>query len=120
MLDKYLIEILNIHLPNRHLDVSKLYYDRKYGNAPAGTRIDLSFASIRRDLHLPMLPQHDAFNDALSAAQMYVILKDMIERQYLAFAATGITTVTLHSRWADLGLRTICRGIPAESGHWGS
>jgi DNA polymerase III subunit epsilon len=80
MLDKYLIEILNIHLPNRRLDVSKLYYDRKYGNAPAGTRIDLSFASIRRDLHLPMLPQHDAFNDALSAAQMYVILKDMIER----------------------------------------
>jgi DNA polymerase III subunit epsilon len=27
-----------------------------------------------------MLPQHDAFNDALSAAQMYVILKDMIAR----------------------------------------
>ena len=27
-----------------------------------------------------MLPQHDAFSDALSAAQMYVILKDMVER----------------------------------------
>jgi DNA polymerase III subunit epsilon len=81
MLDKYLIETLNIHLPNRRVDVStKLYYDRKYGNAPAGVRIDLSLASIQRDLHLPMLPQHDAFNDALSAAQMYVILKDMIAR----------------------------------------
>ena len=51
-----------------------------YGNAPAGARIDLSLASIQRDLHLPMLPQHDAFNDALRAAQMYVILKDMIAR----------------------------------------
>ena len=80
MLDKYLIETLNIHLPNRRVDVSKLYYDRKYGNAPAGVRIDLSLGSIQRDLHLPMLPQHDAFNDALSAAQMYVILKDMIAR----------------------------------------
>ena len=80
MLDKYLIETLNIHLPNRRIDVSKLYYDRKYGNAPPGTRIDLSLASIRHDLHLPMLPQHDAFSDALSAAQMYVILKDMVER----------------------------------------
>lgn len=80
MLDKYLIETLNIHLPNRRYDVSKLYYECKYGNAPPGTRIDLSQASIRKDLHLPTLPQHDAFNDALSAAQMYVILKDMIER----------------------------------------
>ena len=64
MLDKYLIEMLNIHLPNRRYDVSKLYYDRKYGKAPPGTRIDLTLASIRNDLHLPALPQHDAFNDA--------------------------------------------------------
>jgi DNA polymerase-3 subunit epsilon len=80
MLDKYLIEMLNIHLPNRRFDVSELYYDRKFGNAPPGTRIDLSVASILADLGLPRLPQHDAFNDALSAAEMYVILKDMAER----------------------------------------
>jgi DNA polymerase III subunit epsilon len=80
MLDKYLIEMLNIHLPNRRFDVSKLYYDRKYGNAPPGTRVDLSLASIQRDLHLSMRQQHDAFNDALGAAEMYVILKDMAAR----------------------------------------
>jgi DNA polymerase III subunit epsilon len=80
MLDKYLIEMLNIHLPNRRVDVSTLYYDRKYGNAPPGTRVDLSLASIQRDLNLPMRQQHDAFNDALGAAEMYVILKDMTER----------------------------------------
>jgi DNA polymerase-3 subunit epsilon len=80
MLDTYLIEMLNIHLPNRRFDVSSLYYDRKYGSAPPGTRIDLSFAAICRDLGLPMLPQHDAFNDALVAAEMYVTLKDMVAR----------------------------------------
>jgi DNA polymerase-3 subunit epsilon len=80
MLDKYLIEMLNIHLPNRRFDVSELYYDRKYGNAPAGTRVDLSFASILADLGLPALPQHDAFNDALVAAESYVVLKDMTAR----------------------------------------
>jgi DNA polymerase-3 subunit epsilon len=81
MLDKYLMRMLSIHLPNRRVDVSGLYYDRKFGNAPPGTRIDLSLASIRSDLDLPLLPQHDAFNDALSAAQMYVILKDMAARR---------------------------------------
>jgi DNA polymerase-3 subunit epsilon len=80
MLDKYLMRMLAIHLPNRRFDVSGLYYDRKFGNAPPGTRIDLSLASIRSDLQLPVLPQHDAFNDALSAAEMYVILKDMTTR----------------------------------------
>ena len=80
MLDKYLIEMLNIHLPNPRVDVSRLYYDRKYGNAPPGTSVDLSFAAILADLGLPPLPLHDAFNDALSAAEMYLVLQDMVRR----------------------------------------
>ena len=80
MLNKYLFNFLNIHLPNRRIDVSALYYDRKYRNAPPGSAIDLRYLSILRDLGLPPLPQHDALNDALGAAQMYVILKDMFDR----------------------------------------
>ena len=80
MLNKYLYSMLNIHLPNRQIDVSELYYERKYGNAPPGTAINLSYAAIVSDLKLPLLPQHDAFNDALSAAQMYLILQDMQRR----------------------------------------
>jgi DNA polymerase-3 subunit epsilon len=80
MLNKYLYSMLNIHLPNRQIDVSQLYYDRKYSKAPPGTEIDLRYAAIADDLNLSMLPQHDAFNDALTAAQMYVILKDMQRR----------------------------------------
>jgi len=80
MLNKYLFNMLNIHLPNMRIDVSELYYDRKYRNAPPGSAIDLRYASILSDLGLPSLPQHDALNDALGAAQIYVILKDMSDR----------------------------------------
>ena len=80
MLNKYLIEMLNIHLPNPQIDVSELYYDRKYGNAPPGTTIDLRYQAILADLGLPVLPAHDAMNDALGAAEMYVMLRDMRER----------------------------------------
>ena len=41
---------------------------------------DLRFASILSDLGLPALDQHDAFNDALMTAMMYVQLQDMQAR----------------------------------------
>jgi DNA polymerase-3 subunit epsilon len=53
-----------------------MYYDRKYGDAPPGTQIDLTFANILRDLNLPLFNQHDAFSDALMTAMIYVSLKD--------------------------------------------
>lgn len=80
MLDKSLLAQFNFRLPNRRIEVSKLYFDRKHGNAPPGTQIDLSFKAIRRDLGIPDLAAHDAFNDALMAAEMYVMLSDMVAR----------------------------------------
>jgi DNA polymerase-3 subunit epsilon len=80
MLDKYLLAMINTRLPNRRIDVSELYYDRKYGNAPPGTRIDLRYAAMRADLKLPVRAQHDAFEDALGAAEMYLLLEDMRAR----------------------------------------
>jgi DNA polymerase III subunit epsilon len=80
MIDKYLKELLGIQLPNPMIEVSALYYDRKYGNAPPGTHVDLSFAHIMHDLGIPELDQHDAFNDAMMTAMMYVQLNDMKER----------------------------------------
>ncbi len=62
------------------IEVSKLYYDRKYGDAPPNTRIDLSFASMLKDINIPALAEHDAFNDALMTAMMYVALRDMKQR----------------------------------------
>ena len=83
MLNRYLLDAANIHVPNKQIEISRLYYDRKYGNAPPGTEIDLSFAAIAKDLGLPSWPVHDAFNDALMAAMMYVKLNDYVARGIL-------------------------------------
>jgi DNA polymerase III subunit epsilon len=80
MLDKYVLPIVGIELPNRRIEVSRLYYERKYGDAPPNTAIDLSFAAILRDLGVPALAQHDAFDDALMTAMMFVQLRDLAQR----------------------------------------
>jgi len=80
MLDKYILRFIGIELPNPRIEVSKLYYERKYGDAPPNTSIDLSFAAILKDLNIPPLAEHDAFNDALMTAMMYVVLRDMKQR----------------------------------------
>ena len=80
MLNKYILPLVGIELPNKRIEVSKLYYERKYGDAPPNTEIDLSFAAIQRDLRIPALAQHDAFNDALMTAMMFVELRDLAER----------------------------------------
>ena len=41
------------------------------------TIVDLSFAAMLKDLGIPPLAQHDAFNDALMTAMMYVALRDL-------------------------------------------
>jgi DNA polymerase III subunit epsilon len=80
MLNKYILPLVGIELPNKRIEVSKLYYERKYGDAPPNPEIDLSFAAIQRDLRIPALAQHDAFNDALMTAMMFVELRDLAER----------------------------------------
>jgi DNA polymerase-3 subunit epsilon len=80
MLDKYIVGFIGIELPNPRIEVSELYYERKYGDAPPGTQIDLSFNAILADLGLPILDQHDAFNDALMTAMMYLQLRDLKRR----------------------------------------
>ena len=46
MLNNHVAEFLGIQLPNPRIEVSGIYYDRKYGDAPPGTQIDLTFANI--------------------------------------------------------------------------
>ena len=80
MLDKHVLRFIETKLPNPRIEVSEIYYALKYRNAPPGAVHDLRFASILADLNLPSLEQHDAFNDALMTAMMYVQLRDMQER----------------------------------------
>ena len=39
--------------------------------------VDLCFATILKDLGIPDLGQHDACNDAIMAAMMYLHLRDL-------------------------------------------
>jgi DNA polymerase-3 subunit epsilon len=80
MLDKYVLELLGINLPNRRIEVSEQFYKLKYGKAAPGSSVDLSFAAILKDLDIPERPEHDAFNDALMAGMMHVKLVDYVER----------------------------------------
>jgi DNA polymerase III subunit epsilon len=80
MLNKSVVPLLGIPLQNPLIDVSDLYYDRKYGKAPPGTGIDLRFAAILADLNLPPLKAHDPFDDAVSTAELYLVLQDMKAR----------------------------------------
>ena len=80
MLNREVMRFVSIELPNPRIEVSRLYYERKYGDAPPGATIDLSFSRILADLRLPPLPAHDAFNDALMTAMIYVALRDLKQR----------------------------------------
>lgn len=81
MLDKYVLDFIQTGLPNPRIEVSGLYYDLKYGKAPPLSVVDLRFTSILADLGLPDLGQHDALNDTVMTAMMYVTLADMKERR---------------------------------------
>jgi len=80
MINRPMRRLLGIELPNARIEVSGLYYERKYGDAPPGTQVDLRFAAILADLGLPALDQHDASSDALMTAMMYVCLFDLKQR----------------------------------------
>ena len=80
MLNKHVRRMLGIPLPNQQIEVSGSYYQRKYGDAPPGTQVDLRFVSILKDLGLPVLDQHDAFSDALMTAMMHLTLEDLTAR----------------------------------------
>ncbi|MCW8822081.1 MAG: 3'-5' exonuclease [Sulfurovum sp.] len=74
MINKYIKPMFGITLPNKKEEVSAIYYDKKICTIPQGN-IDLRFDTILQDLALPNLQTHDALNDAVMTAMMYVKLE---------------------------------------------
>ncbi len=74
MINKYIKPMLGITLPNKKEEVSAIYFDKKIAKIPQGN-IDLRFDTILEDLGLPKLQAHDALNDAVMTAMMYLKLK---------------------------------------------
>lgn len=74
MINKYIKPMFGITLPNQKREVSAIYYDKKIATIPQGN-IDLRFDSILDDLSLPKLQAHDALNDAVMTAMIYLKLQ---------------------------------------------
>lgn len=81
MLDKYAMDLIETKMPNRQIEISALYHDLKYRNAPLGSPFNLRFASILADLGIPPLPPHDPLNDAIMAGMAYLALRDLKARK---------------------------------------
>lgn len=76
MINKYIKPWLGITLPNAQIEVSGLYHDKKIKRIPDGV-IDLRFDVMMKELDLPIFGKHDALNDAVMTAMMYVKLANI-------------------------------------------
>jgi len=74
MINKYIKPMFGITLPNKKKEVSAIYFDKKIASIPQGN-IDLKFDTILEDLALPKLQAHDALNDAVMTAMIYLKLQ---------------------------------------------
>jgi len=74
MINKYTKTMIGVTLPNKKEEVSAIYYDKKIATIPQGN-IDLRFDTILKDLALPTLQAHDALNDAVMTAMIYLKLQ---------------------------------------------
>lgn len=73
MVNKITKKELGIKLPNEQIEVSGLYFDYKNTINHQGN-IDLRFDKILEDFKLPKMGKHDALNDAIMTAMIYLKL----------------------------------------------
>jgi DNA polymerase-3 subunit epsilon len=76
MINKYIKRSIGITLPNRQIEVSALYFDYKIGFIPQAN-VDLRFETILKDLDLPIAKNHDALNDAIMTALIFIKLNHL-------------------------------------------
>lgn len=80
MISKYTKNLIGIKLPNESIEVSSMYYDLRKSNENYGF-IDLKFDTIMKFLDLPALGKHDALNDAIMTAMMFIKLKELLKNK---------------------------------------
>lgn len=74
MINKYIKPTIGIKLPNKQYEVSEIYFDQAIKHN-AGANIDLRFDTIMSRLNLPMLGKHDAINDVIMTAMIFIKLQ---------------------------------------------
>jgi DNA polymerase-3 subunit epsilon len=78
MINRLVKPWLGCELPHKQIEVSGLYFDKKIALIPQGN-IDLRFDTILRDLNVPRMGQHNALNDAIMTAMVYIKLKNTLK-----------------------------------------
>ena len=78
IINKYAKALIGTTIPNQSIELSSMYYKR-YHKKSSHEFVDLKFNTIMEKLDLPQLGQHDALNDAVMSAMMYLKLRNMPE-----------------------------------------
>ena len=76
ILNTYLKKFIGTTLHNEDIELSSMYYKR-YRKKSAHEFVDLKFDTIMENLNLPELGKHDALNDAIMSAMIFLKLKEM-------------------------------------------
>ena len=79
MINKYTKPLLGITLPNRMIEVSEIYFDKTISLIPQGN-IDLCFDTILKNCSIPNMGVHNAVNDAVMTAMIYLKLTSASNR----------------------------------------
>jgi len=74
MVEKYITPLLGIKLPNKRVEISEIYYDAHIGVIPQGN-VDLRFDTILKKCNIPNMGVHNAVNDAVMSAMIFLKLK---------------------------------------------
>lgn len=82
MLNRVVVPMLGIGMPQPKIEVSALYYDHQFALLPPYRQqgdpdLDLRFATVMKELDLPTWDAHDALNDAVMAALAFVKLRHL-------------------------------------------
>jgi DNA polymerase-3 subunit epsilon len=73
MINRYIKPMLGVTLPNRMIEVSEIYFDKTIAFIPQGN-IDLRFDTILKNCDVPRMGAHNAVNDAIMTAMIYLKL----------------------------------------------
>jgi len=73
MVNRYIKPMLGITLPNKIIEVSEIYFDKKIAFIPQGN-IDLRFDTILKNCAIPDMGAHNAVNDAIMTAMIFLKL----------------------------------------------
>ena len=76
IISKYTKKYIGIDIPNESIEVSSMYY-RSRKKTSEYEFIDLKFDTIMKELDIPVLGKHDALNDAIMTAMIFLKLKDL-------------------------------------------